>query len=164
MMVRLTELTGTDTLDVPAPFDVILAAGGTKDMPIHVRDIVEYRSNPARVDNLREIEQMVKDGKLLITPLSRVPSDMDLEEMLLVFGGGIWNQKGIEVVGAPAPAVTIVFPVAMPGPYRIKGVILEGVGGAQPFEATNLIGASFDVTFAAPWGPGQIHWEVEFPV
>lgn len=162
MMVRLTSLAAV-TKHIPAPFDVDLPAAGTKDMPIHVRDIVEYRSNPARVDNLREIEQMIKSGYLLITVLSRDPYDFDLEEMLLGVGGSVWNMKGSQVVAAPAPVVTILFPRTMPGLYRVKSVILEGVAGGVAFEIQNLVGTGFDVAFGlAPW-VGIIHWEIEYP-
>lgn len=162
MMVRLTSLAAVSKY-IPAPFDVTLAAGGTKDLPIHVRDIVEYRANPARTDNLREIEQMIKSGYLLITVLARDPYDFDLEEMLLGVGGSVWNQKGSQVVAAPLPVVTVLFPRAMPGLYRVKSVILEGVGGGVPFEIQNLVAGGFDVSFGlAPW-VGTIHWEIEYP-
>lgn len=164
MIVKLTNLYAS-ALVVPAPFDVTIAVGANVDLPIHVRDIVEYRANPARTDNLREIEQMVKDQKLLITPVSRDANDLDLEELLLSMSGGGYNQKGIEVVPGPAPAVTIPLNADMPGPYRINNITLDSVGGAPvPYEVTNLIAGSFDVVFAAPWGPGQIHWEAEYPV
>lgn len=161
MKVRLTNTSGA-VLAVPPPFDVTLAIAGTKDMTVFMRDIVEYRANPARVDFLREIEQMVKSARLTIVPLSRDVNSFDLEDMLQVGGGGAWNQKGYVPVAAPAPNVAVVFPQPMPNTnYRVRSVILEGVAGAQPFEISAIATTGFLVTFAAPWGAGTLHWEIE---
>ena len=161
MKVRLTNTSGA-VLPVPPPFDVTLAIAATKDMDIFQRDIVEYRANPGRVDFLREIEQMVKSGRLTIVPLARDVNSFDLEDMIQVGSGGAWNQKGFIPVAAPAPAVPVVFAQPMPTTnYRVKSVVLEGVAGAQPFEVSALLATGFLITFAAPWGPGTIHWEIE---
>jgi len=171
MNVLVTNLSAADAA-IPAPFDFTLGATGggsdTREVPIHIRDIVEYRSNPARVDNLREIEQMIKNGIITITPAAGLPTrdifDMDLEEMLFAMAGGGFKKSGSFPYG---PGVLATVPIdggtglALPGAYSVK-VTLEGVGGAVAYEVQNLLGTSFDVSLALAW-TGTIHWEVTYP-
>ena len=169
MNVLVTNLY-TAEVHVPPPFDLTLdAAGGaadTAEVPIHIRDLVEYRANPARVDWLREIEQMIKDGKITIGPAVALPirdaSDMDLEEMLFAMAGGNFKQSGILPTGGPVPAIPVPLNSPVPGVnYRVS-LTFEGVAGAVPAEVSLLTQNDFLVTFAAPWD-GFIHWEITYP-
>jgi len=167
MRVRLGNPTGA-TINVPPPFDVDIAAAGTKDLDVHLRDIQEYRQNPARVDWLREIEQMVKDGRLTITVLSRDTADWDLEELLLANVGGAYKRSGVFTTPGAAPIHTIPITSgtgdAMPtAAYAVK-VTLANSGAPVPYEVANLTTTTFDVVLAAPWGgPGDILWEISWP-
>jgi hypothetical protein len=173
MNVLVTNLSAAD-VSIPAPFDFTLGATGggsdTREVPIHIRDIVEYRSNPARVDNLREIEQMIKSGVITITPAAGLPArdlfDMDLEEMLFAMAGGGFKRSGQFPTGGPGVLFTVPIDggtgLGVAGPYRVA-VTLEGIAGPFPFEVRTLTPTSFDVSFgAAPWD-GIIHWEITYP-
>lgn len=173
MNVLVTNLSAASRV-IPPPFDFTLGPSGggsdTKEVPIHIRDLVEYRSNPGRVDNLREIEQMIKNGIITITPASVLPPrdmfDMDLEEMLFALAGGGFKKSG-SFLAAPA-GVLFTVPIdggtglGVAGPYRVN-VTLEGVGGAAPFEVQNFTPTSFDVSLGVPW-TGTIHWEIVYPL
>ncbi len=169
MRVRLGNTTGDD-FTVPPPFDVAVTAGGTKDVDIHLRDIQEYRQNPARVDWLREIEQMMKNGDLTVTVLSRDTADWDLEELLLANVGGAYKRSG-KYTSAGANVLHTVDITsgtgdAMPSAaYQVRITIANE--GAPPalHEVVNLTTTSFDVAFAAVWGAGlgDILWEISWP-
>jgi hypothetical protein len=171
MNVLVTNLSAAEVV-VPPPFGFTLGAAGggsdTREVPIHIRDIVEYRANPARVDWLREIEQMVKNGIITITPAVALPirdaNDMDLEEYLISQAGGNFKQGGVLNTGGPQIAVTIPLngEVATAA-YRVQ-CTLQGAIGAVPFEITNLTTTSFDVLFNAAPYDGLVHWEITYPV
>ena len=161
MRVNLANLDTVD-INVPPPFDVDIAVGANIDLDVHLRDIQEYRQNPARVDWLREIEQMIKDGRLSITPVARRSSDADLEEMLLSQAGGVYKQSGVLPTGGPVAFIPVPLNAPAPGVnYRVS-LTLEGVAGALPCEVSLLTVNDFLVTFTAPWD-GIIHWEITYP-
>lgn len=173
MNVLVTNLSTSEQY-IPGPFQFTLGATGggsdTREVPIHMRDLVEYRNNPARVDELREIEQMIKNGIITITPATTLPAkdiyDQDLEELLYSMAGGGFKKSG-SFAAAPA-GVLFTVPIdggtglGMPGPY-LPLVTLEGVGGPVAFEVQNITPTSFDVSLAAAW-TGTIHWEITYPV
>jgi len=166
MRVRLTNLSATLTLPVPAPFDVTLAASGTKDLDIHLRDVQEMRQNPARVDNLREIEQMIKSARLTITVVSRDGADWDLEEMLIAGSGAAYKRRGVYTPAAAAAAHTIeIGGDAMPdATYRVMVSLSDSGAAPVACEVRTRTTTQFEVHMAAAWGnPGAIHWEIEYP-
>lgn len=169
MRVRLGNPSAAE-IDVPPPFDVTIAAAGTKDVDIHLRDIQEYRQNPARVDWLREIEQMIKDGRLTVTVLSRDTADWDLEELLLANVGGAYKRSGKYT--APGALAVHTVPIlsgtgdAMPSAaYQVRVTIANEGAPPPAYEVVNRTTTSFDVAFAAPWGVGlgDILWEISWP-
>lgn len=166
MRVQLTNLSATDTLYVPPPFDVTLAAAATKDLDVHLRDIQEYRQNPARVDHLREIEQMLKSARLTITVVSRDPADWDLEELLIAGSGAAYKRRGEFTPAAAAASHTIplggdALPAAT---YRVMVSLSDSGAAPVACEVRNRTTTQFEVHFGAGWGnPGSIHWEVEYP-
>ena len=152
MLATITNLSSTDTLPVPAPFDVTLAASGAQTLPIRPRDL--HAISDKDRSNADRLLALVQEGKMTIAFATEEESQ-DPEEQMLIAAGGQNLQKGV-VAFAASVQETVTLPKAFSaaGDYGVL-VTPEGADDA-PFVDNKLPG-SFTIDFGVAF-TGNVAW------